>query len=111
MNFDLARPLAAVSRSRDFQQMNNTEIARKQLEIREKVQRNTIGKLVYVWFSESIITFDLACPLAAVSRSRGFQQMNKTEIARKRLDIRKKLQGNSIGKPGSDFQKMTWTLT
>ena len=40
MNFDLARPLAAVATSRDFQQMNKTEIARKRLEIREKLQRN-----------------------------------------------------------------------
>ena len=29
MKFDLARSIAAVSRSRDFQQMNETEIARK----------------------------------------------------------------------------------
>ena len=43
MNFDLARPLAAVSR--DFQHMNKFEIARERLEVREMLQRNTIGKL------------------------------------------------------------------
>ena len=44
MNFDLARPLAAISRSRDFQQVIKTIIARKRLEIRQKLQRNATGK-------------------------------------------------------------------
>ena len=38
MNFNLARPIAAVSKSRDFQQMNNGEVARKRFEIRKKLQ-------------------------------------------------------------------------
>ena len=50
-------------------------------------------------------------PLAAVSRSHDIQQMNKTEIVRKQLEIRGKLQRNIIGKPGSMYQNPSWTLT
>ena len=81
MNFDLARRLVAVSRSRDFQQMDKTEIARKRLVIREKLTRNTIWK-PWVGLPQSVVTFNLARPLAAVSSSRDFQQSNKTEIAK-----------------------------
>ena len=48
---------------------------------------------------------------AAVWRSRDFQQINKTEIARKRLEIREKLQSNTIGKPGLGCQDPLCTLT
>ena len=55
MNFDLVRPLVAISRSRDIQQMNKTAIARKRLELREKLQWNTILK-TGIGLSENDIT-------------------------------------------------------
>ena len=58
-----------------FKKVNHTEIARKRLEIREKLQRNVIMNRVGI--EESVMKFDLAHPLAAVSRSRDFQQLMK----------------------------------
>ena len=40
-----------------------------------------------VGFLESAMNSDLARSLAAASRQRGFQQMNKTEIAPKRFEL------------------------
>ena len=59
------------------------------------------------------MNFDLARPLAAISGSRDFQQMNKFEIARKRLEVGEMLQRNTrpIGKPGSDFHNPSLALT
>ena len=74
-----------------------------------EVTRNTIGK---PWSDfQNVMNFDLACPLVAVSRSRDFQQMNKTELVRKGLQIRQKLQRNALVEPGSDFQNLSLTLT
>ena len=50
------------------------------------------------------MTFDLARPLEVVARSRDFEQIIKPEIARKRFEIREKLQRTTIGKPGSGLQ-------
>ena len=57
-----------------------------------------------VGLSESVMTFDLARPLAAILRSRDFQQMNKVEVARLRLEVRERLQRNTMGKLGMDCQ-------
>ena len=59
MNFDLACPLF-VTRSRDFQHMNGTEIARKRLEIHGKLQGSQNGNRAGL--SESVMDFDLARP-------------------------------------------------
>ena len=80
MNFDLARHLTAILISRDFKQMNKTEIAPNCLEIyRERLQRNTIGKPGSDFKNPSWTLTYNNTPLAAVSRSRDFQQINKTE--------------------------------
>ena len=50
------------------------------------------------------MNFELARHLAANSRARNLQQMDKTAIARKRLEIRENLQRNPIGKPGRTFR-------
>ena len=57
-------------------------------------------------FPESAINFNPQRPLAAVSRSRDFKQINETEIAHKRLDLQN-IQGNTIGKPGTGFQNQS----
>ena len=58
---------------RTFQEMMKTVIARKWLEICEKLQRNTTGKRGSD-FRENGMNFDIARPVAADSRSRDFQQ-------------------------------------
>ena len=94
MNFDLARPRVAVSTSRDCQLMNKTKIARERLEIRKSYKERYWEAVVRL--SESVMNFDLARPRVAVWTSCDFQQMNKTEIARERLEIHEKLQRNHM---------------
>ena len=53
------------SRSRDFQQMKKTEVARKQFEIREHLEKGALLE-TGIGRSESVMTFDLAEPLSAV---------------------------------------------
>ena len=74
MNFDLARPPAGASRSRDFQQMNKTELERKRIEISEKLHKKHYLE-IGVGLLETVVNFDLVRHVAAVSSSRDFQQM------------------------------------
>ena len=64
-------PLAVILRSHDFQQENKIEIARKRLEIREKLCKETLlgnrGRILRIRHE-----LRQARPLAAVSRSRDF---------------------------------------
>ena len=50
MNFDLARSVAVVSRSRDFQEMNKTELALKLVD----TQNLTKLTLIYIYFKAVI---------------------------------------------------------
>ena len=50
-----------------------------------------------IGLSESVVNFDPARPIEVISRSRDFEQIIKTEVARKRFEIREKLQGTNIG--------------
>ena len=72
MNFDLARFLAAVSRSLAFQQMMETKITR----ILHDTRQGSIGGNGDE-LSESVMNNDPARTLRAVSRSRDLQQFKK----------------------------------
>ena len=109
MTFDLT-PLAAILGSRDFKKNKWKRSTAKRLAIIEKLQRYTDGK-PGADFHNSPLPLYNAAPYAPVLSSRQVQQINKTDIQRKRFDMREKLQTNAVRNPGSGFQDPSLPFT